>query len=167
MLHPPVNVPLGRNILHAVGFELRPLLRIMLRQISASAAIGFCRPARNTKVPDQVFAPFVLLFPGFQHGCHTVQRKRQAQLSRLHHRAVPTVRVQKFVLLQIRSGILPFQITGKADALELRIVCHTGRTGIEKGVQQFLWEWIAAGKVCNLNQAVIKGIGNEQNLKAV
>ena len=161
MLHPPVNVPLGRNILHAVGFELRPLLRIMLRQVSGSAAIGFCRPARNTKVPDQVFAPFVLLFSGFQYSCHAIQRKRQSQFCRLHHRAIPSIRIQKLVLPQIHSGILPFQIAGKADALELRIVRHTGGTGIEKNIQQFLWERIAAGKVCNLNRAVIEGIGNE------
>jgi len=68
------------HIAFIVGFEERPLLRIMLRKISGASAITLGRFAWSTEVTDQVFAFFQLLILQLQDGSDAFQRERQSHI---------------------------------------------------------------------------------------
>ena len=91
-LHPLADIPLGTDILRAIIFELLPAFRIMLRQISGSAAVGFRRLTGNREISDQVLTRLILLLPGLESLRRFFQGKRQRQGCRMYHGTTPGIR---------------------------------------------------------------------------
>ena len=92
LLQPFVDVHLGVDILNAVILELRPVRRVMLREIPGTHPVGFRRLARYRKQLDEPLTFFVFLLAGLQHRADIFQCQRQGQRCRHDHRADPAIR---------------------------------------------------------------------------
>ena len=92
LLQPFVDVHLGVDILNAVILELRPVRRVMLREIPGTHSVGFRRLARYRKQLDEPLTFFVFLLAGLQHRADIFQCQRQGQRCRHDHRADPAIR---------------------------------------------------------------------------
>ena len=68
------------NIPFIIFLEKFPFLRCIRGYISCSAAIGFCRFARNTEITDEFFAFFEFLFFKTKNSTNAFKREWQTHI---------------------------------------------------------------------------------------
>ena len=109
-LQPLVDVDLGVHILDAVALELRPVRRVVLREVPRAVSVGFCGLAGHREQLDQPLALLVLLLCCPQHLAHVLQCQRQSQRPGHDHRAEPIVRRKECTWVKILTGEMTLQI---------------------------------------------------------
>ena len=142
-----LDAHLGFHITQVICLELLPLLHIVLRKISGSAAIDLGRGAGNTEVFDEIFSLGQFLLLQSQNCTHPFQGQWQTECCRPHHRAVPAVRR--------KPGI---KIIRQAHTLKLCVECPLGYGFIRQGIHNLRRNLLSACKVYDMNRSAIHAI---------
>ena len=164
-VHPvrhPVDLPLYVHVPDAVFLERLPLLGEVLREVpvalveDAVCLLGF----GGAEELDEGPALGHLLLLQTQGGAGLLQAHREPAAGGLDHRAVPVFRREENPQLEDSE---PPHIYGQADPLEGGVVGHLGHGVVEQTVPNHLGDFLATGKVHDLNGVVVHGIGHQQD----
>ena len=153
-----LNAHLRFHVPQVIGFEKRPFLRRVLRQIAGTTTVGFSGSTGLTEIADQLLAFAQLLLIQRQRRAHTHQGQRQAEVCRPDHGAAPLCRVEELVIRQT-------QIPRETHSLKVGVEGPLGDTLIRKRHEDFLRDTLAAGQIDHLHGAVIHRIAEQQDFK--